>query len=341
MGSSVPGNSCGTSSRCCAPVANSGCIVRVQGTCVFYSGSNITSANIYTGDTFNSTINNIYSYINEVIPPSVTASNGLSVSSDIVLGQDIGEAGSPAVLTSHREIPTNGFNLCMSGTGNLIVGGTIDNTDKLQVGGTASILSGSVRFTGEGFGGAPVMRTTSFLSLFNTSNLVIEQGVGTTATSYPEFRLTGVNATTALNFCGVINGLNFAAGTLVKQALLITTSGVASSTNQTCGDIIIRPGSRVAVGNPSTQDGNNSVLLQPSGTGDVTITNVSGNARLGVGQVPTAKVHIAAGTATAGTSPLKFTAGVNLSVLEDGAMEFDGANLYITIAGVRRTINVT
>lgn len=46
-----------------------------------------------------------------------------------------------------------------------------------------------------------------------------------------------------------------------------------------------------------------------------------------------------AGTATAGTSPLKFTAGTNLSVIENGAWEFDGTHLYFSIAGVRIQID--
>jgi hypothetical protein len=46
-----------------------------------------------------------------------------------------------------------------------------------------------------------------------------------------------------------------------------------------------------------------------------------------------------AGTATAGTAPLKFTSGVDLGTAEDGAMEYDGTNLHFTYAAaVRDTI---
>lgn len=48
-----------------------------------------------------------------------------------------------------------------------------------------------------------------------------------------------------------------------------------------------------------------------------------------------ARVHIAAGTATAGTAPLKFTSGTNLTTPENGAVEYNGTHLYITIGGVR------
>ena len=45
---------------------------------------------------------------------------------------------------------------------------------------------------------------------------------------------------------------------------------------------------------------------------------------------PTALLHLNAGTATAGTAPLKFTAGTNLTTPEDGAVEYDGTNYSVT-----------
>jgi hypothetical protein len=60
---------------------------------------------------------------------------------------------------------------------------------------------------------------------------------------------------------------------------------------------------------------------------------------IGIGQTSaTARLHIAAGTATASKAPLKFTAGTNLTTPENGAIEFDGTNLYFTTGGVRKTI---
>jgi hypothetical protein len=52
---------------------------------------------------------------------------------------------------------------------------------------------------------------------------------------------------------------------------------------------------------------------------------------LGVGVAPTALVHMAAGTASANTSPLKFTSGTNLTTAEAGAEEYDGVQKYFTI----------
>jgi hypothetical protein len=47
-------------------------------------------------------------------------------------------------------------------------------------------------------------------------------------------------------------------------------------------------------------------------------------------------VNLAAGTATAGTAPLKFTSGTNLTTAEAGAMEYNGTNLFFTRAGTVR-----
>lgn len=66
----------------------------------------------------------------------------------------------------------------------------------------------------------------------------------------------------------------------------------------------------------------------------------AGKVSIGITQQQ-ALLHLGAGTAAANTAPIKLTAGVNLASPENGALEFDGAALYITIAGVRKTINVT
>ncbi|MDZ4678444.1 MAG: hypothetical protein SGI74_13160, partial [Oligoflexia bacterium] len=56
---------------------------------------------------------------------------------------------------------------------------------------------------------------------------------------------------------------------------------------------------------------------------------------------PTAMMHLPAGTANALTAPLKFTMGTNLTALENGAMEFDGADLYFTASGTRSKVLVS
>ncbi len=65
-----------------------------------------------------------------------------------------------------------------------------------------------------------------------------------------------------------------------------------------------------------------------------------GNFGIGVA-TPSALLHLKAGTATASTAPIKFTSGVNLTTPEDGAMEFDGTNYFVTSGSSRYTMAKT
>lgn len=58
---------------------------------------------------------------------------------------------------------------------------------------------------------------------------------------------------------------------------------------------------------------------------------------------PTALLHLAAGTASANTSPFKFTSGTNLTSAEAGAMEWNGTNLFMTQTSgpTRKTLSFT
>ena len=57
---------------------------------------------------------------------------------------------------------------------------------------------------------------------------------------------------------------------------------------------------------------------------------------VGIQTIPTARLHLPAGTTTPYSAPLKFTGGSLLSNLEDGAFEYDGTYLYITSQNVRK-----
>jgi hypothetical protein len=65
----------------------------------------------------------------------------------------------------------------------------------------------------------------------------------------------------------------------------------------------------------------NTWLVPNGGTTGVGLT---------VATTPTALLHLGAGTSTAGTAPLKLTAGTNLTTTEAGAIEYNGSHLYFT-----------
>lgn len=54
---------------------------------------------------------------------------------------------------------------------------------------------------------------------------------------------------------------------------------------------------------------------------------------------PTATVHIVAGSTAAGSAPIKLVSGTLMTTPENGAIEYDGTHLYITIGGVRKQLD--
>jgi hypothetical protein len=68
---------------------------------------------------------------------------------------------------------------------------------------------------------------------------------------------------------------------------------------------------------------------------DAGASRFDGSVGIGV-TLPLALLHLAAGTATANTAPLKLTSGTNLTTAEAGAVEYNGTNLFFTRAGTVR-----
>lgn len=144
----------GTINRCCTP-ANSGCILRLAGTCVYYTGASLPGPGITNGNLFDTVIVKIIDYIDA---QSITASNGLSVSSGaVVLGQNVGQSGNPAALTSNREIPMAGFSLSL-------LSGSITQTQSVTGTSTTSALSISPTWNTSGSPSAFFMNVTNTAS---------------------------------------------------------------------------------------------------------------------------------------------------------------------------------
>jgi hypothetical protein len=123
---------------CCPPITpSSGCLIKQPGECVFYTSPSISGTTIHTGDNLNDVVNKIIVYVNGQVSDPYTTSNGLILfNKDLRLGQTLGQTGNPAVFTETREIPIADKNLFITGTGNVIVGGTsatADNGNGLQV----------------------------------------------------------------------------------------------------------------------------------------------------------------------------------------------------------------
>ena len=92
-------------------------------------------------------------------------------------------------------------------------------------------------------------------------------------------------------------------------------------------------------GQPDDQNGGPTLVVGAFGTGSNSAFRI-GSVSIG-NFVPTAALHLKAGTATASTAPLKFTAGTNLTTVENGAVEYNGTNYFVTAGATRYTLAKT
>lgn len=117
-------------------------------------------------------------------------------------------------------------------------------------------------------------------------------------------------------------------GVLVTPAALVQNTAAGTNTwngiNITLPDITQTTGTVKSIGFSLTGG-----TVTSGTTYGLVFGSTVGNSGFGV-TAPTGIVHIKAGTATAGTAPLKFTSGTNLTAAEAGAMEWDGTNLFVT-----------
>jgi hypothetical protein len=74
---------------------------------------------------------------------------------------------------------------------------------------------------------------------------------------------------------------------------------------------------------------------------NATTFQTTGSSFFGGTTSPAARVHIAAGTTAAGTAPLKLSSGTVLTTPEDGAIEYDGTDFYVTQGATRYKLSKT
>jgi len=86
-----------------------------------------------------------------------------------------------------------------------------------------------------------------------------------------------------------------------------------------------------------TGDTSSSIIygVQSTTTGNQRL-KLGGGGNVGIGIYPTSRLHIPAGTATAGTGPFKLTTGTNMTVAEAGTMEYTTPQLFFTNGGMQR-----
>ena len=176
--------------------------------------------------------------------------------------------------------------------------------------------------------------TTAFMRFTQTANtggsaggLLFTSGAHTTQTLSTEV--------TDINF-NLARTVQWATGALALQrAVLFQGQTCAFVGASTITDLV-----NVEIGTPVA--GTNATVTRNWASrilGNVLITGNTYHGATGV--APTAVVHLKAGTATAGTSPLKLTSGTNMTTAEDGAIEYNGTNYFGSVGSVRYTLAKT
>jgi hypothetical protein len=232
----------------------------------------------------------------------------------------------------------------MSGGGAVSLGGAVTLTN---AGVTSNVAGAGVSVSGAT--GAVTITNTGVTSLTGTANQVNVSGsTGAVTLSAPQ----NIHSAATPTFAGLT--LNGASGNILVAD---TTSLVVDATNHRVGLGNATPRYQVDLGNNNANTklaiyaDSGSSLGMGAGSGlfrfnlynasaqrygffDGTTTElftIRDTGRVGIGQSgPTAQLHIAAGTASASTAPLKFSSGTNLTTAEAGAVEWDGTSMYAT-----------
>lgn len=194
----------------------------------------------------------------------------------------------------------------------------------------------------------------------NSGNVGIGFQAATFMTTGSNNMAIGRNSMNGTQAAGITGSDNTAIGNNTLSAITsandnsIFGSGAATAITTGSNNIVIgfQSGTSITTGSQQLIIGYNINTTTATGTGFMSIGNaIFGTTITGTGTTistgnigifvaaPTARLHVIAGTAAANTAPIKLTSGTNLTIPENGAMEYDGTNLFFTRTGaVRETV---
>ena len=211
-------------------------------------------------------------------------------------------------------------------------------------GGSSSGISGAVQFSG----GSGTFSSDATNFFFNDSTNRLELAGGTSTNLLIAGLNGGITVTPSSSITGFYNVLNsqFSATGNINLNLYNTNTTdstanarIALTTSTGGGDpfLLINTAEAGYILGVDNSGGDKFYIGTGTTPSSMTVSNIIiDGTKMGVQQAtPTAKLHLAAGSATSNTAPLKIDTGTALATPEDGAMEYHSSHLYFTIGSTR------
>lgn len=153
------------------------------------------------------------------------------------------------------------------------------------------------------------------------------------------------NPTSQLKWLGSINGGSYHElmrlnDDGVTGSLTMIGSGSSISAENITASVTLIASSNFYIGSGvsalSISSSSGVAVIDSFSTGNLSQFKINASVFIGGITTPTGRLHIAAGAAGAGTSPIKLTSGTNNTTAEAGAIEYNGTNLFFTRSGTTR-----
>lgn len=210
----------------------------------------------------------------------------------------------------------------MTSTGDVIIRNAINVTSRLAAGSSGQVLTiaaGVPTWQNPSAGFADPMTSIGDIIRRNSSNVTSRLSIGSTGQVLTV--IGGLPAWATPSTSGTISGL-----TTGRIPIAASSTSLTDNSNLTFsgGTTINVP----VISTTTVTNGVSSLLL-------------AGNPGIAVafGGPASARLHIAASSGSAGTTPLKFNPGTLVSTPENGSIEYNGVHFYGSVSGVRHQLD--
>jgi hypothetical protein len=263
------------------------------------SSGAVTSVNGYTG----------------AVSLTYTDVNAAPLASPVFTGVPTAPTASPGTNTT--QLATTAFVLANPGTPALTSTyvGYGDGSNLLTGSSNFAYASSKLTIQRSTTGGA-IMATNNSYNLNGDAPIVIQDGSGYNISF--GYTTTSSSAYMYATSSGLYLNAAYAIGALKYGVYIEGGTGLCVSGKTRLGD----------------SNFNTGETLEVAGTAVVSTGIYAGGIT-----TPTAKIHVAAGTTTAGTAPVKLTTGTALTTPEDGSLEYHSSHLYFTIGSTRKQLD--